>query len=199
MNETLIRKARVFIDPESLVVIFIVHGMAGSGNTWKMSLKIRETRKFSKWREFFLFENTEVFPFQCFCNALILLSCLIRMETNNWLKVPRNHSFSTYAKFSEKKLTFITPWYAHVRVRSRGIRNVSFPETFAYLLNERSLNRIIYILFFSIFYDWRDFNSLVSNSFSPFQANAPFLYPLKCQKTFCFPAFSGGIGMKHWL
>ena len=191
MNETLIRKARVFIDPESLVVIFIVHGMAGSGNTWKMSLKIRETRKFSKWREFFLFENTEVFPFQCFCNALILLSCLIRMETNNWLEVPRNHSFSTYAKFSEKK-TNITPWYAHVRVRSRGIRNVSFPETFAYLLNERSLNRIIYILFFFLFFMidvililW--FQTVLAH----FRPMLHFYIPLNVKKLFVFRRFQG--------
>ena len=31
----------------------------------------------------------------------------------------RDHSLSTIAKFSEK-LTFPTPWYAHVRVRIRG-------------------------------------------------------------------------------
>ena len=30
-----------------------------------------------------------------------------------------NHSFSTYANFSEK-LTFLIPWYAHLRVRIRG-------------------------------------------------------------------------------
>ena len=33
--------------------------------------------------------------------------------------IPRDHSFSTYAKFS-KKLAFLTPSYAHVRVRIRG-------------------------------------------------------------------------------
>ena len=31
----------------------------------------------------------------------------------------RNHPFSTYVKSSEK-LTFLTPWYAHVCVRIRG-------------------------------------------------------------------------------
>ena len=31
----------------------------------------------------------------------------------------RDHSFSTFAKFS-KKLTFFTPWYIHVWVRIRG-------------------------------------------------------------------------------
>ena len=31
----------------------------------------------------------------------------------------RDHSFSTYTKFSEK-LTFLTPWYAQVRFRIRG-------------------------------------------------------------------------------
>ena len=33
--------------------------------------------------------------------------------------IARDHSFSTYAKFSEK-LTFIIPWYTLVRVRIRG-------------------------------------------------------------------------------
>ena len=31
----------------------------------------------------------------------------------------KDHSFSTYAKFSEKQ-TFLTPLYVHVRVRIRG-------------------------------------------------------------------------------
>ena len=31
----------------------------------------------------------------------------------------RGHLFSTYAKFSEK-LTFLTPWYAHVCARIKG-------------------------------------------------------------------------------
>ena len=46
----------------------------------------------------------------------------------------RNQSFSTYEKFSEK-LTFLTLWYLNVWVRIRGVRNVSFPENFAYVLN----------------------------------------------------------------
>ena len=33
--------------------------------------------------------------------------------------IVRGHPFSTYAKFSEN-LTFLTPWYAHVRVRISG-------------------------------------------------------------------------------
>ena len=36
----------------------------------------------------------------------------------------RDHSFSTYAKFSVK-LTFLTPWHAHVRKRQRA-RNITF-------------------------------------------------------------------------
>ena len=43
----------------------------------------------------------------------------------------RDHLFSTYAKFSEK-LIFHTPWYAHVR-------NVSFSENLAYVLNRWTL------------------------------------------------------------
>ena len=39
-----------------------------------------------------------------------------------------NHTFSKYAKFSEK-LTFLTPWYAHVRI-------------FVYVLHARSLNAL---------------------------------------------------------
>ena len=34
-----------------------------------------------------------------------------------------------------KKLTYYTSLYAHVRMRIRGVRNISFPETFAYALN----------------------------------------------------------------
>ena len=30
-----------------------------------------------------------------------------------------DYSFNTYAKFFEE-LTFLTPWYAHIRVRIRG-------------------------------------------------------------------------------
>ena len=40
-----------------------------------------------------------------------------------------DHPFSTYASFSEK-LTFLTPWYAHVL-----IRKASFSESFADVLN----------------------------------------------------------------
>ena len=35
-----------------------------------------------------------------------------------------------------QKLTFLTPWFAHVRMRSRG--DTSFSESFAYILNEWS-------------------------------------------------------------
>ena len=44
------------------------------------------------------------------------------------------HSFSTYAKFSEK-LTFLNPWYAHIHVSRtcahQGVRNASFSEKFS--------------------------------------------------------------------
>ena len=51
------------------------------------------------------------------------------------------YSLRTYGKFFEK-LTFLAPWYAHVRVRTyRGdVRNVSFSENVAYLVNEWSLS-----------------------------------------------------------
>ena len=44
------------------------------------------------------------------------------------------HPLSTYAKFSEK-LTFLTPWYAHIRVRIRGLEMLVVSENFAYVLN----------------------------------------------------------------
>ena len=45
-----------------------------------------------------------------------------------------DYSFSTYAKFSEKPI-FLTPWCAYIRT-NQGVRNLSFSENFAYLLNE---------------------------------------------------------------
>ena len=50
------------------------------------------------------------------------------------------HSFNTYAKFFEK-LTFLTPPSLMHRQTCayQGLRNVSFPESFAYVLNEWSL------------------------------------------------------------
>ena len=45
-----------------------------------------------------------------------------------------DHSFSTYAKFSEKRI-FLTPWDAHVRLRIRS-QKYQFLENSAYILNE---------------------------------------------------------------
>ena len=44
----------------------------------------------------------------------------------------QNGCFKTtkHAKFSEKR-TFLNPWYAHVRVSIRGVRNVRFSENLA--------------------------------------------------------------------
>ena len=53
----------------------------------------------------------------------------------------RGHPLSTYATFSEK-LTFLTPWYAHVRAY-QGVRNVSFSENIAYVRNGWSLIRSV--------------------------------------------------------
>ena len=51
------------------------------------------------------------------------------------------HSFSTHAKYSEK-LTFLTPWYPHVRVSIRSKKMLFFSEYLAYELNEWLLYRI---------------------------------------------------------
>ena len=60
-------------------------------------------------------------------NIIHFLQCLLIWVWNineTWV-----YPFSTYAKFSEK-LTFLTPWCAY-----QGVRNVSFSENFAYVLN----------------------------------------------------------------
>ena len=52
------------------------------------------------------------------------LNCPYKSKSK-WNEVTNNnswgHPLSMYAKFSEK-LTFLTPWYAHVRVRIRGLK-----------------------------------------------------------------------------
>ena len=54
----------------------------------------------------------------------------------------KDYSFSRYAKLSEK-LTFFNPWYAQ---GVRGVRNVSFSENFAYVLNEWSLSSVTLLI-----------------------------------------------------
>ena len=62
---------------------------------------------------------------------------------DNWLckcvciSLVRGHSFSTFAKLS-KKLTY-TPWYTQSKCVTRGVRDVSFSENIASVINEWSL------------------------------------------------------------
>ena len=51
------------------------------------------------------------------------------LKLQHWKKwgTIRDHSFSTYAKFSEK-ITFLTHWYAHVRVRIRELEMLFFQK-----------------------------------------------------------------------
>ena len=52
------------------------------------------------------------------------------------LRVTTGHPLSTYAKFSEK-LAFLTPWYAHARVRIRGLEMLVFREILrTYLMDD---------------------------------------------------------------
>ena len=49
----------------------------------------------------------------------------------------RGYPLSTYAKFSEK-LTFLTPWYAHVRVRIMSLEILVFRKILrTYLMDGR--------------------------------------------------------------
>ena len=66
------------------------------------------------------------------------LQCIIKCY-ESFVEV-RGHSFSTYAKVSDK-LTFLTP-HPHPLIRIRrsshhqGVKNVDFLENFVYVLNE---------------------------------------------------------------
>ena len=55
----------------------------------------------------------------------------------------REHSSSAYSKFSEK-LTFLTPWYAHVSVHIRGEGRLVFGGNFAYVLDKWSLTNLAF-------------------------------------------------------
>ena len=86
-------------------------------------------RELSGLRSFQLFTKELFCIFASICYTLTIYiknlhhTCLdgswIRHWTKLYLLQVRDHSFSTYVKFSEK-LTFFTPWYVHVRVRIRG-------------------------------------------------------------------------------
>ena len=56
-----------------------------------------------------------------------------RITDNQLMRVIKVHSFSRYAKFSEK-LTFL-PLDTYTNVLASGVKNVSFTENFAYVLN----------------------------------------------------------------
>ena len=51
------------------------------------------------------------------------------------------HLLSTYAKFSEK-LAFLTLWYAHLRIRIRGVEMLVFPKILRmYLMDDLHANQ----------------------------------------------------------
>ena len=56
-----------------------------------------------------------------------------RIIDNQLMRVIKVHPFSRYAKFS-KKLTFL-PLDTYTNVLVSGVKNVSFTENFAYVLN----------------------------------------------------------------
>ena len=93
-----------------------------------------------------------LFLFIWTCACLMYYSCKSSHLENSYelSDLRRDHSFSTYGKCSEK-LTFLTPWYADVRTCAyQEVRNVSFSEDFAYVLNEWSrMNCSKWIAFFS--------------------------------------------------
>ena len=73
----------------------------------------------------------------CLPGKSSLSSCVNQNSVPPLINLFKDHSFSTFAKRSDK-LTFLTPWYAHM-CAYQGIRNVSLSENFAHLLIEWSL------------------------------------------------------------
>ena len=74
-------------------------------------------------------------------------------------EVVGDHSFSTFANVL-KKLSFVTPWYARV-CAYQGVRNVSFSENFAYILNDWSFNIIKAYIYYSCVLIVVDFKQLL--------------------------------------
>ena len=67
-------------------------------------------------------------------SAIVIIG--IHMQVEKRLRDPYGASISTCTKFSEK-LIFLTPWYAHVRVRIRGLKIIVFRKFLrTYLVND---------------------------------------------------------------
>ena len=81
----------------------------------------------------------------CYTLSALHLSCSYNKSLRITLNLYRNHPLNTYAKFSEK-LTFLTPWYAHVRARIRGSEMLVFRKILrTYLMDEPiGISELIY-------------------------------------------------------
>ena len=80
-----------------------------------------------------------MFSFRFLQKQKIVKDKLMRVNHFKWLI--RGYPFSIYAKFSEK-LTFLTPWYAHVRVRIRGLEILIFRKILRTHLMDDQLNDV---------------------------------------------------------
>ena len=76
----------------------------------------------------------------------VIFSPKMNFSEQLFYRTPRNHSFSTYAEFSEK-LTFLTPWLRTSACAYQEVRNDSFSENFAYVLNECPSTILIFWIF----------------------------------------------------
>ena len=76
-----------------------------------------------------------VYLLNVFVGDIFLKTC----KTSNFshlFVLPWGHPLSAYAKFSEKVI-FLTPWYAHVRVRIRGLEMLIFRKMLrTYLMDD---------------------------------------------------------------
>ena len=81
----------------------------------------------------FQFQREVLFP-RSNWNSLRVRSRIGRFDSNFHFECLRDHLFSRYPKFSEN-VTFLTSWFCVYQ----EVKNVSFSESFAYVLNEWSL------------------------------------------------------------
>ena len=105
------------------------------------------------------------------------------------------------------KWTFLIPWYSHVRVRIRGVRNFSFLRNLAalfscYLCFEI---RLITIIKYSPLSINKNSECFSFHQVNPFVPNVPFLYPLKRffvppEKVFwCIQGIEKGFTGNKWV
>ena len=122
----------------SVFTFYVFWGSLGTSIFGNSSSSTNDTRSRLTFRLSFHFlwlcsQEVPTIVFRKFCKSGLPTDEISFSQCLIW----DHHSFSIYAKFSEK-LTFLIPWFASWGWGGR-IRNFRFSENFSYVLNERSL------------------------------------------------------------